>query len=222
MSVLLDNALVSASTELDRVRNDLEFVRSAVVHRASIDRDRNASIVSGCYVWTAAAIEKFIKSTIEGLLTEINNSGVTYNRLKSCLFSLACAPDFYSLQDIRGLRMWRRRVDIFGKLDLTSNVAFNLAELPLDGATIRPDHLEAIWFVFDIGGSSIPSPRHRFALIDVAEGRNQVAHGEIDPITFGRNKVPTDVLNIVNYIEEIVLHINMATIDYLRNVGYER
>lgn len=222
MSILLTNALNNAASELDRVRNDLYYVDSSKIHYSSIVRDRSAGMIASSYVWMAAIMEAFLKSSLESLVSEINTTAIPYSQLKMRLFALACAPEFASLQDIRGLNMWNRRVDLLNRLAETATATLSLKALPIDGRTIRPEHLDTVWNVFEIPGNSTPGPRHRIALTDLADGRNSVAHGETDPIRFGRSKVTSDVLRTVNYIEDIVIHTSDALSNYLKNRQYLR
>jgi hypothetical protein len=99
---------------------------------------------------------------------------------------------------------------------------FSDVVLPLDGRTLRPEHFETIWRVFGLPGAPLPSGRHSFALNDLADGRNAVAHGRSSPTMFGRSKVMADVVRIVDFIEEVVLATAVAADTYLRAHQYRR
>jgi hypothetical protein len=66
------------------------------------------------------------------------------------------------------------------------------------------------------------SPKHRLALEDLADGRNDLAHGEVDPITFGRRKVYADLIRMMDMIDDILLHLCQTASDYLASNGYNR
>lgn len=168
-------------------------------------------------------MEKFTKSILESLFIEINSSGVTHDKLKPCLFSVVCTAEIASLRQLNDhKKIWNRRIDLFSRMDHTTSVSLNITDIPLDGRTIRPEHFETIWSVFDIPGPFIPSPLHKFALNDVAEGRNKVAHGEVDPITFGRSRNPADFIRIITQIEDIIIHVAESSDKYLQNKQYQR
>jgi hypothetical protein len=219
----LENAVTHAANMLDRVRNDLkQDVGILGTPPSSVMRDRRANLIASSYIWIAATLEQYTKSIYQILASEINQKQIPHNKLKHCLFAIICHSDFDALQQLRGLKMRDRRVNVFAKLDENSIAQLNLEEIPLDGRTIRHNHLEAIWKTFGIEGPSLPGPRHRFALEDLANGRNQVAHGETDPITFGRSKASGDVLQLVNFIEDVVIHVTEAIDKYLGQEKYLR
>lgn len=223
MSILLINALNTVAQEIDRIRNDVQTIDPSRLRRSPVLRDQAARTMAVTYVWLAASMENYLKTVLQSLFAEINNSGVTYDLLKSCLFSAICTPELTSLKTLADHRkIWPKRIDMFARLWHTQAVDLNLSEIPYDGKTVRPEHLEVIWAVFSFPGNPMPSPLHSFALKDVADGRNEVAHGEVDPITFGRNKNPTDVLAQITRIEDIVMHLASTSNDYLLNRGYLR
>jgi hypothetical protein len=129
---------------------------------------------------------------------------------------------FDSLQDVGGLKQWERRVEVLHRSTSTDIAVFADSELPLDGKTIRPAHLNTVWLVFGLPGSSLPTPRHAFALNDLAEGRNMVAHGREAPLHFGRRRVTADVLRIADHIEEIGIHLALKLDEYLSGQLYLR
>jgi hypothetical protein len=94
--------------------------------------------------------------------------------------------------------------------------------IPLDGRTIRLDHLETIWEVFGLPGNSIPSPLHALALRDLADARNKVAHGEERASTVAGGKSVTDTLRLYGKVEEVITHFWDAATDYLSKQGYKR
>jgi hypothetical protein len=138
------------------------------------------------------------------------------------LAAVASAERFQSLQDLRGLKMWERRYEVVATA-LDAKVATLRPENgPLDGRTIRPSHLDAIWTILDFPGSSAPGPLHRIALSEVADLRNDLAHGNIEPVAVGRLKTRHDVDRAIVLIEDIALHIAAAGEAYLTSAAYRR
>jgi hypothetical protein len=56
----------------------------------------------------------------------------------------------------------------------------------------------------------------------MANGRNDVAHGKLDPILFGRSKSVQDIQTMLKRLEEIVEHSALAADDYLSTAMYLR
>jgi len=174
------------------------------------------------YVYVAAAVEAYITTSLAALVTEINLRAVPYQHLRLSLFAIAHAPHLSALQDVRGLKMWTRRCDIFSDVDSTAIATLDSAHLPLDGGTIRPSHMDAIWRVVGLPGDSTPGHRHRLALTDVADNRNAVAHGEEDAATVAGRKGIPDLLRLLERVEECVLHVHYGMNDYLDGATYLR
>jgi hypothetical protein len=76
--------------------------------------------------------------------------------------------------------------------------------------------------VFRFPASALPAVRHALALNDLADGRNDVAHGRVAPIAFGRRKVTSDVLRIVDYVEDFGTNLVVAIDEYLSQRQYLR
>jgi hypothetical protein len=96
------------------------------------------------------------------------------------------------------------------------------AHLPVDGRTIEPNHLEIVWVVFALPRNPFPGPIQKMALLDVARGRNQVAHGELRPEDLGRSKTITDLRKLVGYVEDVVQHVYMCGSEYLETGAFRR
>jgi hypothetical protein len=223
MSDLLTEIFDDATAEVDKIRNSLSLVDVLILgFTTKKKRETAARQVASCYVWLAAALEAYVKKTLEAIYLEINAAGIPYTQLSPRLFSLACNSQFDSLNALRNIKLWQRRIEIFSRIEDDSVVDIPTEVLPLDGRTIRPYHFQVIWKVFGFAGESIKSPRHKFVLDDLADGRNIVAHGEVDPVTFGRSKHIPDVIKITNYIDEIILHMTTTAEDYLFYRRYER
>ena len=94
--------------------------------------------------------------------------------------------------------------------------------LPLDARTIEPEHLEIVWLVFGLPHTPYPGLVQKMALLDIARGRNQVAHGELRPEDLGRSKNISDLRKLVSHVEDLVQHIYMTGIEYLGAAGYQR
>ena len=118
--------------------------------------------------------------------------------------------------------MWLKRVEMLAGLDNKASCAFNPLYLPVDGKTLRPQHLEVIWAVFGFTTPPVPDPISRLALIDLADTRNKVAHGEEDPSVVAGQRSATEMLKLIDRIEDIVIHMWATISDYLTMKEYLR
>jgi hypothetical protein len=215
-----DPALGEFTREIDAMRRLLNGVDPFGIHPDPVLRERTAAAKAFAYVWLSAAFEQFVRAVLRALLRELTSYQIPISDLQTCLLSLGQFSTFDALRDVGGLTGWSRRVELLSVTRSTDPATFSDAVLPLDGRTLRPEHFDVIWRVFHFAGPSLPSGRHAFAVNDLAEGRNSVAHGHISPISFGRSKVMSDVLRLVEFIEEIVTDVGVAIDTYLNEKSY--
>jgi hypothetical protein len=169
-----------------------------------------------------AALENFVKSFLDELAHHINAAQIPIDRLKLGVVSVIQAPLFDSLAVASRQLVWDKRAEI-----LFDSVGGSVKELtvglhPLDGRTIRAEHLGSIWQIYDLPGTPLPGPVHRLALEDLRKGRNSVAHGNQGPISFGGSHPYPDVVRRVEQVEDIAIHIASAGTRYVASEGFLR
>ena len=188
-------------------------------------REQAARARSAAYVFMSAAIERCVKDVLVAVLREINAQGVPFKDIRTSLFALLSSGhiDFIRASGkSRTLERHTRAVAMFSQVVDAGNCAFSLEVLPVDGRTFRATHLQAIWTVFGFNGVPVPNPTHALALQDLATGRNEVAHGTVDPVTFGRGKATADVAKLIDRIEDVVLHFVSTADNYTSGAHYLR
>lgn len=94
--------------------------------------------------------------------------------------------------------------------------------VPVDGRTIRAPHLAFLWKLFGFTPPHVPDGLHIGVLEDLANNRNEVAHGRSDPISVGRRKTTQDVLRMLERVEEICIFVHIACETYLSSGGFRR
>jgi hypothetical protein len=201
-----------ASRELSRIRADIAHADVTALSALTPVQERAAAMRAASYVWLASTLERVVRDSIQATLREISASSQPLKQLRLSLFSLVCDSEFNSVADRARSNAWQAKIDL---LERTVSAAFaELPEeiLPLDGRTIRGEHLDTIWLVFGLPNTSPPSPLHRIALKDLADGRNQVAHGNADPVTFGRKKATLDMHRLVERVDDVIAHL-LTTLD---------
>lgn len=216
----LDLALLEFGNSLDDIRQQLYYVDVAILKRESKLLSKN--IRANLYVQLAAAVEVHISSVVQVLTTEISAATVSAQNLRLSLFAMSKGGHFASLSDVRGLKNWGRRCDVLESLESQDPVELDGTHLPLDGRTIRPEHLEAIWRVFGLPGRPLPGPIHALALNDLADSRNDVAHGNETIARVAGRKSSPDMIRFINRIEEAALHLYDAAMEYLQRALYRR
>lgn len=214
--------LMLASRELARIRADIAHADTAVISPSSPVQERGAAVRAWAYVWLAALLERIVRDALQATFREITQLAIPVKDLKFSLFSLLCDAEFASIADRSRSNSWEQKIAVF--LRTTEAKPALLAEniLPLDGRTIRGEHFETIWLVLGLSTPSVPSPLHRIALKDLADGRNEIAHGHMDPVTFGRSKATNDMLGIAKRVEEVIVHLLGSLDAYVDKKQYTR
>jgi HEPN superfamily RiboL-PSP-like protein len=222
MSALLSKHLEAAAEQIASMKFDLARADVAGIAHNPVKRDEAAKVKAASYVFLSACLENFVRSSLESILVEISLQKVPLSQIRSSLFSLACHTTFQSISDSRRERAWTLRTELFRTLFDTSTIFLSDYELPLDKRTLSLAHFQNIWSVFGFRGHSLPSPLHVAALEELRTGRNNVAHGHTDPITFGRSKAIHDVSRLVQRIEDVIEYLIIEAEDYLTRKGYLR
>lgn len=174
------------------------------------------------FIALGAALEQFVKDWVDEMADHINRANVPLVNLRLGLISLTQAGAFDSVAAGRRQDMWDRRAAI-----LQASAGHGTATLvsglrPLDGRTIGQWHLNSIWTVYELPGQPLPSPLHGLALKDLTEGRNEVAHGNTAPTSFGGQKTYADVRRRIDQIEDIALHMGSTAEAYVLTQGFLR
>ncbi|MBL8280114.1 MAG: hypothetical protein JNL93_25850 [Pelomonas sp.] len=214
--------LALAARELARIRADIAHADTAAISSAATVRDRGAAVRASAYVWLAALLERIVREALQTTLREISLLAVPFKDLRFSLFSLLCEAEFDSIANRKRSSSWEQKIAMFIRTAETSPALLADNVLPLDGRTIRGEHFDTIWLVLGLDLPSIPSPLHRIALRDMADGRNEVAHGHVDPVMFGRSKATSDVLRITERIDEVILHLLGSLDAYVDKRQYAR
>lgn len=217
-----DPALAEGTREIDAIRRHLHVADSESIHMNSLVRERAATVKAFAYVWLSATLEQFVRTVLQALMRDLTARQLLRCDIQPCLLAVADFSAFDSLRDVGGLAMWTRRVEVLGAPHRPEIAVFSDATLPLDGRTLRPEHFDTICRVLNLPGRPVPTPRHAFALNDLAEGRNSIAHGHVSPLTFGRRKVMADVVRLVDQIEEIVFETTASLDEYTSRAHYLR
>ena len=210
------NTTLAATSVLVDVASREARAAAALEDSTAPDRADQAAIrKAGVYLYAAAAIERACREGLLAVIAEINAHGVAPERLRVSLFALHCAAALDAIGGgPRSLERVGRAADMFETVFGAAHVPLGTV-LPLDGRTPRAAHFATIWRVLGFPGPAVPDPACALALEDLAEGRNDVAHGVRDAIAFGRSKAIADVIRVVGRVEQMVAHLFDSADAYL-------
>jgi hypothetical protein len=166
----------------------------------------SANAKSSIYVFLGAAIESQFKGHLEDLVKLIVGRGVNNSRLTNRI-----SPLLYHnlIESVSVVKHEKRASKIIELLDLSNSRApakDSHYKYPLDSRTIRQEHYKNIWSILGLDGYHLPSGTHAIALENIADERNNYAHGDKDPSTDGHSINASDLVNLVNKTQEIGEH----------------
>ncbi len=218
-----DQALQETSARLDSIGQTLIWADAAILSGQLLQKKVAYLTIANAYVLAASAIEEFIRAHLKGLISELHKGQLKKSYLRTSILGISEHSRFDSLQDLREYeKEWQRKLDILASVTDDAIASFSPDHIPLDGRTIRPVHLQTIWQVFGFHGSPFPDPLSKAALMEIANGRNDVAHGAVDPIVFARRKGVSDTTRKINLLQTLLTHLAVATDHYLDNKLYLR
>ncbi|HST42257.1 MAG TPA: MAE_28990/MAE_18760 family HEPN-like nuclease [Conexibacter sp.] len=215
-----DRLLADIGFQLDQIRQQLYYADAQSARAEGVLPARYSRAMA--YVALAAALEDFVKRSFDVLCEEINRSGVALAKVRLGIVSLEQASRFDSVASSRKQRIWTERASVLQRAASDDILTLNSEVRPFDGRTIRTRHIETLWHTFEIEGTALPRPQLHFALEDLSEGRNAVAHGNADPATFGRRKSFKDLYTRVDQVEELAIYIVEAFNRYVRDSRFLR
>lgn len=211
----------------DRVGDLVQVLCHNIV--ATRHRDRRlpiskiaALVRSSVYIWLSAALEIYVQEINTALLMEIEKRRIKIRNSNPVLLAISEYASFDALKDLRGLKMWAKRSEITVRGQSSDLLVFQEKITPVDGKTLRFEHMETIWRIFGFDGDCIPSHLHRMAMEDVAEKRNDLAHGRENPVSAGISMNTVDLNNLVKRYEEIGGHLLGACSTFLENKRHLR
>ena len=217
----LQAALNDAAAEISAVKREVTLADIAELNatRSQIFTATRAL----AYVRASAVLERFTRSALGAVIGDIEARAVAKGRLCFGLHAVRQAPVFDRARDVSGLRMWRARLELLQDIDDVGPSTFGgITEFALDGRTLRSDHFDTIWLIFGFTLPSLPGALHRLALHDLAETRNDVAHGRRTPAAVARAKPTPEVLRMLGLVEDILEHVTLAADAYLATAGFRR
>jgi hypothetical protein len=211
----LSTTRAAATGLLDVARREADAA-AALEESTPADRHELAAIrKAGAYLYAAAALERACREGLLAVIAEINAHGVAPERLRVSLFALHCAAELDAIGGgPRSLERVARAAAMFETVFSAAHAPLGTV-LPLDGRTPRAAHFATIWRVLGFPGPAVPDPACALALDDLAEGRNDVAHGVRDPIAFGRSRAVADVARLVGRVEQMIAHLFDSADAYL-------
>jgi hypothetical protein len=187
------------------IRNSLVYLDALALSSRFADHVRISKALA--LVWMAASMETFWKSYLTELCVRVSAASLLRRRKNMAAAAIYYFDTLGSFGEGKKLKRWHRAVDFFDKLPGAVRPPY---AIPYDGRTIRPDHLALAWEVFCLKGSPFPSPVHKQDLNAMADQRNDVAHGLIEPAVVGGSMTMGDLRARLSRLDDLAIHCVLA------------
>lgn len=216
-----DVELSTFINKLEEISQSLRWADSAILNSSPVQKRFSHIIISSAYVLTAAATEEYIREMISGLCKEIKKANPNFSELRPSLVTIFAGSQINSLRDLKDYeKIWGKRREISNLFSSNETINEKNIDVPLDGKTIRPVHLETIWEIFGFSGQAFTSLIYRASLTDIADGRNDVAHGHVSIKKFAHLKGALDTDKKIQRLKELALHFTLNAERYILNKLY--
>lgn len=222
VAMLSDVAFNDLAERCDELRKQVNSADALSLSKQISTRYQAAILRAGAYVWSAAALEAFVRNELDLLAESLSRLSVNVDDVRPSLRTILVGSEFDSLGQLRGLKAWLKRAELIDKATAKKPAVFTKGIHPLDRRTLKAAHFEAIWTVCGLQGSSLPSARHGLALSELARYRNELAHGHVDAIAFGRGKTTSDAIRAIDAVEDVAEHFHVALDSLVASGGYRR
>lgn len=224
--MLLASELDNLEEQIDSIKMELRRADRDAVSKELGPRRRAQRIKAFSIVWTCASFEDFFKSSLQSLILEVQSSVSSIIELAPCYMTLCHANHFESISDHEktGHEKWKYRLDI--SREVIENTSPNLEplNLPIDGSTVRSEHLSHVWGFFGFPRYHFPNSNQSYPVTmnSLADDRNDIAHGDTTPDEYGRNSSVEQIVRKIERIDTISVHICLSIENYLNNEDFLR
>lgn len=221
--LLFRTCLERVEWEVSRLRSrEHEWEHTPPRKRARLDKQSRAERAFS-FVYLAGALEDLFRKLNVGLAADLQRLEVRPRDLRPTALSVLFPKAWDAINTDRVVRLVKRRdlVEVIGSF-YSSGEPIDLASIDQlgvhDGRTVNVHHFEAIWEGLCLGapGKSIwASPKHRQAIISVADKRNAIAHFETDPREEAFRFTYGDLGELAERVRATVEHLHEGTIIWL-------
>src|SRR4051794_18885358 len=134
--MLADDAFVELASRCDDLRHQLAVVDVRALSRQGSARNQAALAFSASYVWSAAALERFVRAELALLSKALSAAALAPMALRPSLLSVMLGGSFQSLSEQSGMKSWRRRAELLEASCAGTPAVFTATHQPLDRKTL--------------------------------------------------------------------------------------
>ncbi|KAB2846982.1 MAG: hypothetical protein F9K42_10790 [Ignavibacterium sp.] len=208
-----------SSIRFVEVREYLDFIKDASPLPPK-SFPRQLLIAKGMFfVHLYAAFEFTIRNTYSKAITFINSESIQLSMCKKHLYCLVLNPELDALNSVSN-RNWKKRWDLFEKIENNIPVFISNDIFPTDGKNIKYRQLESIWKSLCVPYPLLNTESIGGRINEIVEMRNSIAHGNISPIDIGSSNTIEELYNRYNEVSNYCSYFIDTIEEYIRKKDY--
>jgi hypothetical protein len=220
-----DPPWTSFTSSIDTLRSDQRRVDVNILQANKAEKQQLGRLKSSMLIWLYASLESFVTDILMSMVEEVESRNPQLLRLKPCFHALCYSHIFECISDTpkSGNDLWQVRQELSEEVLENTTASFN-STVPLDGSILRGHHFRHLWNCFGFQGHHLPpqTGSHETALKELADDRNDLAHGNRDPTRLGRQITARELKKRIIRIEEVAGHLHLTVDQYVQNGEYLR
>jgi len=183
------------------VRALLTLIKSSESTETPPADSEEVKILRGLFfVHLYAAFERSVTDVVLAYLRKIAEIELPYSHIECKMWPAALDPRFSSLQGSRGSAAWKKRIEISSLVESDSICSINEGMFSDKLQNVWPETIVEMFKALGLQSTFLDGAAS-FALKEVVEKRNQVAHGRTEPQVVGSgstSNVLEDRLSIIH------------------------
>lgn len=220
----VDSSWDSFTSSIDTLRSDQRRADVNILLASEAEKRQLGRLKSSILMWLYSSLESFVRDILISMIEEVESRNPQLLRLKPCFHALCYNHIFKRISDSpkTGNNMWQLRQE--ASREVLENPTASFDVIPLDGSILRGGHFQHIWDYFEFEGHHLPpqTGSHETALQELADDRNDLAHGHRDPTRLGRQITASELKRRIDLIEEVSEHLYLTAYQYVDERNYLR
>jgi len=173
------------------------------------DQDSELIKIQKGYLFVSlySSIEYTLTKVVSAYLEVLNQENLKPLEYKKYLLCAVMDSNFNALIGSGKRKMWLRKKEFFDALFSSEAANIDDSVFPTDGVNISAKQIEDIWSIFHLDGEPVPQGINSWALNEIKEHRNAIAHGREKAADVGGRYTTAALNQRVADVEALCFHI---------------
>jgi len=159
------------------------------------------------FVSLYSSIEYTVTSVVSRYLEILKQGQLKPMEYQRYLLCAVLDSNFKAIDGSGKKKVWDKKKDFFDSLFSSEPVPIDESVFPTDGSNISHKQIEDVWGIFNIEGEPIPEGINTWALNEIKDNRNAIAHGREKAADVGGRYTAAILNQRVTDVETLCFHI---------------